>query len=78
MELWNRAMDAIEEHLDHDVPVRELAAVALTSEYQLRRVFSMLAGSAGTPHRRRILIGDRAPSRHCRWLLISWPGVRST
>ncbi|MBN9736785.1 MULTISPECIES: AraC family transcriptional regulator [unclassified Pseudonocardia] len=53
MELWNRAMDAIEEHLDHDVPVRDVAAVALTSEYQLRRVFSMLAGMPLSDYIRR-------------------------
>ncbi|ALL79522.1 AraC family transcriptional regulator (plasmid) [Pseudonocardia sp. EC080610-09] len=53
MELWNRAMDAIEEHLDHDVPVRDVAAVALTSEYQLRRVFSMLAGMPLSEYIRR-------------------------
>ncbi|GAA1391023.1 AraC family transcriptional regulator [Pseudonocardia kongjuensis] len=53
MELWNRAMDAVEEHLDHDVPVREIAAVAFTSEYQLRRVFSMLAGMPLSEYIRR-------------------------
>lgn len=53
MELWNRAMDAIEQHLDHDVPVRDVAAVTLTSEYQLRRVFSMLAGMPLSEYVRR-------------------------
>ena len=53
MELWNRAMDAVEEHLEHDVPVREVAAAALTSEYQLRRVFSVLAGMPLSEYIRR-------------------------
>lgn len=44
MEQWNRALDAIEERLDREIDVRAVAAVAATSEYQLRRVFSVLAG----------------------------------
>ena len=44
MERWNRAMAAIEEALDADIEVAALARHALTSEYELRRVFSVLTG----------------------------------
>ncbi|MEV1294630.1 AraC family transcriptional regulator [Pseudonocardia sp. NPDC049635] len=53
MELWNHAMDAIEERLDREFDVREVAAVAATSEYQLRRVFSVLAGMLLSEYVRR-------------------------
>ncbi|GAA1893777.1 AraC family transcriptional regulator [Asanoa iriomotensis] len=40
----NQAMDHIERHLDQAVDVAELARIAATSEYHLRRMFSALAG----------------------------------
>ncbi|MEZ0064996.1 AraC family transcriptional regulator [Streptacidiphilus sp. MAP12-20] len=44
LEPLNQAMDHIEAHLDEPVEVAELARIALTSEYHLRRMFSALAG----------------------------------
>ncbi|MEU6696236.1 helix-turn-helix domain-containing protein [Pseudonocardia sp. NPDC046786] len=46
-------MDAIEERLDREIDLREVAATALTSEYQLRRVFSVLAGMPLSEYVRR-------------------------
>lgn len=40
----NRALDHLEHHLDQRVEVAELARIAATSEYHLRRMFSALAG----------------------------------
>lgn len=62
MQLWNRAMEAIEDHLEHDVELRDVAAAALTSEYQLRRVFSVLAGMPLSEYirRRRMTVAARA------------------
>ncbi|AOS61635.1 AraC family transcriptional regulator [Actinoalloteichus hymeniacidonis] len=63
MELWNRAMDVIEEHLEQDeIDMRQVAAAALTSEYQLRRVFSVLAGMPLSEYirRRRMTVAARA------------------
>lgn len=44
LERLNLAMDHIEEQLTGEVDVAELAAIATTSEYHLRRMFSALAG----------------------------------
>lgn len=44
LERLNQAMEHIERHLDQAVEVVELARVAATSEYHLRRMFSALAG----------------------------------
>ncbi|MFI5801633.1 helix-turn-helix domain-containing protein [Streptomyces sp. NPDC051561] len=44
LEKLNQAMDHIEEHLEDTVDVAELARIAATSEYHLRRMFSALAG----------------------------------
>lgn len=44
LERLNQAMEHIERHLDQAVEVAELARVAATSEYHLRRMFSALAG----------------------------------
>ncbi|ASO18415.1 AraC family transcriptional regulator [Actinoalloteichus hoggarensis] len=63
MELWNRALDVIEEALEGgEVDVRQAAAAALTSEYQLRRVFSVLAGMPLSEYirRRRMTVAARA------------------
>lgn len=44
LERLNEAMEHIERHLEGDVEVAELARIAVTSEYHLRRLFSALAG----------------------------------
>ncbi|MFF2328369.1 MULTISPECIES: GyrI-like domain-containing protein [unclassified Streptomyces] len=44
LERLNQAMEHIERHLDEDIEVEELARIAATSEYHLRRMFSALAG----------------------------------
>ncbi|MFJ3711912.1 GyrI-like domain-containing protein [Streptomyces sp. NPDC090053] len=44
LERLNQAMEHIESHLDQDIEVKELARIAATSEYHLRRMFSALAG----------------------------------
>lgn len=44
LERLNQAMEHIERHLDQAVEVAELARIAATSEYHLRRMFSALAG----------------------------------
>lgn len=40
----NEAMDRVEQRLDQPIEVAELARIAWTSEYHLRRLFSALAG----------------------------------
>lgn len=40
----NKAMAHIEQHLDEPIDVAELARIATTSEYHVRRLFSALAG----------------------------------
>ncbi|MFJ4717507.1 helix-turn-helix domain-containing protein [Streptomyces sp. NPDC088785] len=49
----NQAMDRIEERLDRDLDVAELARIAATSEYHLRRMFSALAGMPLSEYVRR-------------------------
>ncbi|MCX5199247.1 AraC family transcriptional regulator [Streptomyces sp. NBC_00249] len=44
LERLNQAMEHIERHLHQTVEVEELARIAATSEYHLRRMFSALAG----------------------------------
>lgn len=44
LERFNRAMEHIEQHLDGEIQVAELARMATTSEYHFRRLFSALAG----------------------------------
>ncbi|MFI6509635.1 GyrI-like domain-containing protein [Streptosporangium sp. NPDC050855] len=44
LERLNQAMEHIERHLDRTVEVEEVARIAATSEYHLRRMFSALAG----------------------------------
>jgi AraC family transcriptional regulator len=53
LEPLNQAMEYIEEHLDQPVDAAELARVALTSEYHLRRMFSALAGMPLSEYLRR-------------------------
>ncbi len=40
----NEALEYVEEHLDQQIEVAELARIAVTSEYHFRRLFSALAG----------------------------------
>ncbi|TDC38843.1 AraC family transcriptional regulator [Micromonospora sp. KC213] len=49
----NEAMAHVERHLDRRVDVAELARIALTSEYHLRRMFSALAGMPLSEYVRR-------------------------
>ncbi|MFI8433734.1 GyrI-like domain-containing protein [Streptomyces sp. NPDC079020] len=44
LERLNQALEYVESHLDRPIDVAELARIALTSEYHLRRMFSALAG----------------------------------
>jgi AraC family transcriptional regulator len=69
LERLNRAMDHIESHLDGTIEVTELARIALTSEYHLRRLFSALAGMPLSEYVRRrrltvagaeVLAGERS------------------
>ncbi|MFE9674429.1 GyrI-like domain-containing protein [Streptomyces sp. NPDC006259] len=53
LERLNQAMEHIEHHLDQDIEVAELARVAATSEYHLRRMFSALAGMPLSEYVRR-------------------------
>ncbi|MGN9808856.1 helix-turn-helix domain-containing protein [Micromonospora sp. BQ11] len=53
LERLNQVMDHIERHLDQPVDVAELARIAMTSEYHLRRLFSALAGVGLSEYVRR-------------------------
>ncbi|WP_330328318.1 AraC family transcriptional regulator [Streptomyces sp. NBC_00536] len=53
LERLNQAMEHIECHLDQDLDVAELARIAATSEYHLRRMFSALAGMPLSEYVRR-------------------------
>ncbi len=53
LERLNQVMDHIERHLDQPVDVAELARIAATSEYHLRRLFSALAGIGLSEYVRR-------------------------
>ncbi|MGW7265172.1 AraC family transcriptional regulator [Streptomyces sp. NPDC054842] len=53
LERLNQAMEHIEGHLDRSLDVAELARVAATSEYHLRRMFSALAGMPLSEYVRR-------------------------
>ncbi|MFC0844169.1 GyrI-like domain-containing protein [Streptomyces noboritoensis] len=44
LERLNQAMEHIEDHLDQRIEATDLARIAVTSEYHLRRMFSALAG----------------------------------
>lgn len=69
LERLNQAMDHIEDHLDEPIDAAELARIAMTSEYHLRRMFSALAGIPLSEYIRRrrltlagadVLAGERA------------------
>ncbi|MER5717387.1 AraC family transcriptional regulator [Streptomyces sp. NPDC002132] len=53
LERLNQAMEHIECHLDQDLDVEEVARIAATSEYHLRRMFSALAGMPLSEYVRR-------------------------
>ncbi|MGW0860496.1 AraC family transcriptional regulator [Streptomyces sp. NPDC002690] len=53
LERLNQAMEHIELHLDRTIEVDELARIAATSEYHLRRMFSALAGMPLSEYVRR-------------------------
>ncbi|MET7597138.1 AraC family transcriptional regulator [Streptomyces sp. NPDC004082] len=53
LERLNQAMEHIEGHLDRSLDVAELARIAATSEYHLRRMFSALAGMPLSEYVRR-------------------------
>ncbi|MFB7290231.1 AraC family transcriptional regulator [Actinacidiphila glaucinigra] len=53
LERLNQAMEHIERGLDQDIEVDELARIAATSEYHLRRMFSALAGMPLSEYIRR-------------------------
>ncbi|SCL68657.1 AraC family transcriptional regulator [Micromonospora citrea] len=53
LERLNQAMEHIERHLDQPIEVAELARIAVTSEYHLRRIFSALAGVGLSEYIRR-------------------------
>ncbi|WP_337050556.1 AraC family transcriptional regulator [Priestia megaterium] len=54
----NRALDYIEENLTNDIDFREVARLALCSEYHFKRMFSFLAGItlSGYIRRRRLTL----------------------
>lgn len=53
LERLNQAMEHIERHLDQPIEVADLARIAVTSEYHLRRLFSALAGMPLSEYIRR-------------------------
>ncbi|MFF3307599.1 helix-turn-helix domain-containing protein [Streptomyces sp. NPDC002952] len=53
LERLNQAMEHIDGHLDRSLDVAELARIAATSEYHLRRMFSALAGMPLSEYVRR-------------------------
>lgn len=53
LERLNQSLEYIERRLDQDVDVAEVARIAATSEYHLRRMFSALAGMPLSEYVRR-------------------------
>lgn len=53
LERLNQAMEYIEEHLDQQIEMAELARITITSEYHFRRLFSALAGISLSEYIRR-------------------------
>lgn len=62
MDGWNEAMQAIDERLEAEIDVAELARIARTSEYHFRRMFSTLAGLPLSEYirRRRLTVAAAA------------------
>lgn len=44
LDVWNRALDHVEQHLDGSLDVAQLARITATSEHHVRRMFSALTG----------------------------------
>ncbi|MGC2998052.1 AraC family transcriptional regulator [Streptomyces sp. G35A] len=53
LERLNQVMERVESRLDQSIDVAELARIAVTSEYHLRRMFSALAGMPLSEYIRR-------------------------
>lgn len=62
LERLNQALEHIEGRLEQQVDVTELARIAATSEYHLRRMFSALAGMPLSEYvrRRRLTVAGAA------------------
>ncbi|MDX3732901.1 AraC family transcriptional regulator [Streptomyces caniscabiei] len=71
LERLNQAMEHIERHLDQSIEVADLARIAVTSEYHLRRLFSALAGMPLSEYirRRRLTVAGAEVLVHERTLL---------
>ncbi len=55
----NEVIDYIERHITEDISCRELARIALLSEYEFRRIFSFFTGTPVAEYirRRRLSLG---------------------
>ncbi|MGO1531903.1 MAG: AraC family transcriptional regulator [Micrococcaceae bacterium] len=62
MDSWNSAIGRIEESLESDIEVSELARMVLTSEFHFRRMFSVLSGVTLSEYirRRRLTVAASA------------------
>lgn len=62
MDSWNSAIGRIEELLEGDIDVQELAQMVLTSEFHFRRMFSVLSGMTLSEYirRRRLTVAASA------------------
>lgn len=62
MDEWNSAIGRIEESLEGDIDVQELARMVLTSEFHFRRMFSVLSGVTLSEYvrRRRLTVATSA------------------
>lgn len=62
MDSWNSAIGRIEELLEDDIDVQELAQMVLTSEFHFRRMFSVLSGMPLSEYirRRRLTVAASA------------------
>ena len=62
MDSWNSAIGRIEESLEGDIDVPELARMVLTSEFHFRRMFSVLSGMPLSEYirRRRLTVAASA------------------
>lgn len=62
MDSWNSAIGRIEDLLESDIDVQELAQMVLTSEFHFRRMFSVLSGMPLSEYirRRRLTVAASA------------------
>lgn len=69
LERLNQSMEHIERHLEQPIDVAELARIAATSEYHLRRMFAALAGMPLSEYvrRRRLTVAGHGSMDH------GWP-----